>query len=81
MGKKFLAGLLTSRTVLRSILYGACASTGKALTAYAIHGLEYIDNYPLLHEVAKAGLAICDSRYFLLLLYYYYHLLLLLCIC
>jgi hypothetical protein len=62
-GKNFLAGLVCSQTVIRSIDYGICAETSKATVIFVLHSLIYSNDYIFLNKLAKSGLKIADTRY------------------
>lgn len=63
MGQVHLAGLVCTLTVIRSIDYGMCAHTGKALVVNTLHSLAITNDYTFLNNLAKAGLNILDTRY------------------
>lgn len=65
MGHVYLAGLVCTLTVIRSVDYGMCAHTGKALVVNTLHSLAIFQDYFYLNNLAKAGLHILDTRFFL----------------
>jgi hypothetical protein len=62
MGMPFLAGLVCSQIVIRSIDYGVCAESGKAMVVYVLHGLVFHSDFAFLNKIAKTGLKLLDSR-------------------
>ena len=62
LGMKSLAGLLCSRIVMRSMDYGLCAETGKAMVFYVLHGMMFYSDYEFLNQLALTGLRILDTR-------------------
>lgn len=67
MGMPYLAGLVCSQTVIRSIDHGVCAETGKGMVIYVMHALVYYSDYAFLDQIAKVGLQLLDSRFALVL--------------
>ena len=47
---------------MRSMDYGLCAETGKAMVFYVLHGMMFYSDYTFLDQVALTGLKILDTR-------------------
>ena len=63
LGLQYLAGIVCSHIVIRSIEYGLCAESGKAMVVYVMHGLKFYSDCVFLNTLAKTGLNILDSRF------------------
>ena len=63
MGLEYLAGIICSHIVIRSMDHGLSAECGKAMVVYVIHGLKFYSDYAFLNQLALTGLRILDSRF------------------
>lgn len=63
VGRKFITGLLASRSVIKTLDNGACSSTCKFFASLGLNGLSYIKDYRLLFELASLGIAMVNAQY------------------